>query len=62
MTEPTNEPAADETWVLYRLGTDSQGRIRFIINPEADPKDMVAALRALIAQHTGGEAEEETTD
>lgn len=41
MNEPTNEPTP---WVLRLLGTDSRGRVGFIINPDASPAEIVAAL------------------
>ncbi len=46
MAQPTDD--TDTTWVLRRLGTDGRGRIGFIINPDADPEAIVAALHAVV--------------
>ncbi len=61
MTEPTDRQT---TWVLRRLGTDSRGRVGFIINPDADPAELVAALREAVDElrahrTTDGEGAEE---
>ncbi len=62
MTEPTNEPT-DETSVLRPLGTDPRGRVGFIVDPEADPEDLAAALRAIVEERAAlreGEAADDT--
>ncbi len=61
MTRPTDRQT---TWVLRRLGTDHRGRVGFIINPDADPAELVAALREAADElrarrTTDGEGDEE---
>ena len=40
--------ATSGTWVLRPLGVDPRGRVGFIVNPDASPEELAAALRQVV--------------